>query len=315
MTLYIPDISHHQGDISIQALKSQGAAALIARVGQGAGRRSNGQTYGTTQDRKWTRNHAEARRVGLPPVPYWYIGNLISADENARLAEAWVGDKSLPWMLDHEDASGSIAFYHQVRVAFARRGLRVILGYVPHWYWEGAGRRAPLTPGPPLVASRYSTASGSPSTIYAAAGGDRGQGWASYGGQDVALWQFTNKASMAGQAIDCSAFRGNVAQLAALLGGQEEDDMIDPNQTWWASTYTKSGTLGSYFRELRESEIRIEAMLAADKGVDVDALAAAVVAKQGDLLAEVIREVVPDEIADDIVTRLGEKLTALTEGN
>ncbi len=227
MTLFIPDISHHQGDISIQALKNAGCPAVIARVGQGAGRRSNGQTYGTTQDRKWTRNLSEARRLGLPIVPYWYIGNLISADENARLAASWVGDTSLPWMLDHEDASGSIGFYHEVRQAFARRGLRVVLGYIPRWYWDGAGARGALTPGPPLMSSRYSTANGTPAQIYAAAGADNGAGWAGYGGAGVALWQFTNKASLAGQAIDCSAYRGTPTQLAALLGGAttEEDDM------------------------------------------------------------------------------------------
>ncbi len=235
MTLFIPDISHHQGDISIQALKNAGCPTVIARVGQGAGRRSNGQTYGTTQDRKWARNLSEARRVGLPIVPYWYIGNLISADENARLAASWVGDTSLPWMLDHEDASGSISNYHQVREAFARRGLRVVLGYIPQWYWSGVGDRVALTPGPPLMSSRYSTATGTPAQIYAVAGADNGAGWAGYGGQGVALWQFTNQAVLAGQKIDCSAYRGTTTQLAALLGvdNQEADMELTGTSLAW----------------------------------------------------------------------------------
>jgi GH25 family lysozyme M1 (1,4-beta-N-acetylmuramidase) len=233
MALFIPDISHHQGDINIQALKDQGAAALIARVGQGQGRRTNGQIYGTTQDRKWVRNRDEARRVGLPLVAYWYVGNLIAADENARLAEAWVGDKSIPWMIDHEDASGNVAFYHQVLAAFARRGLRVVLGYMPKWYWEGGGGKGSLTPGPPLVNSRYpSTVGGPPAAVYSRVGGDTHAAWTGFGGQPVALWQFTNMASMAGMAIDCSAFRGTREQLAAVLGGQTQEDELSWKDTW-----------------------------------------------------------------------------------
>lgn len=225
MTLFIPDISHHQAGIDIHAMKAQGAAALIARVGQGAGRRTNGQNYGTTRDREWVRHRDESRRVGLPLVAYWYVGNLIGADKNARLAEAWVGDKAIPWMIDHEDASGSLTFYCQVVEAFRRRGLRVILGYVPRWYWDGQGR-GDLSCGPPLVNSRYSTATGTAASIYNGFGGDTGPGWADFGGQNVLMWQFTNKASMAGRAIDMSAFRGTLEELQTLISGKSEGDSM-----------------------------------------------------------------------------------------
>lgn len=219
MTLYIPDISHHQAGIDIQALRTQGAAALIARVGQAAGRRSSGDTYSTTRDREWVRHRDEARRVGLPLVAYWYVGNLVTPEDNAELAESWVGDKTIPWMIDHEDASGDGAFYCATVEAFRRRGLRVILGYVPNWYWAGAMNRSDLRCGPPIVNSRYSTANGTPSAIYSSAGGDTGNGWINYGGQTTTLWQFTNKASMAGRLIDCSAFKGSQAALLELING------------------------------------------------------------------------------------------------
>jgi len=119
-----------------------------------------------------------------------------------------------------------------------------------------------------------------------------------------------------GRTINMGTFRKAATTLP------EDDDMgnLDPNQTWWASGYKKAGTLGAWTREVRESQIRTEAMLAADKGVDTAALAEAVVARQRDLLTEVVREAVPDELADDVLARLGEKLTALTpstspEGN
>lgn len=225
MTLFIPDISHHQAGIDIHALKMQEAAALIARVGQAAGRRSNGLNYGTVRDREWARHRDEARRVGLPLVAYWYTGNLLSAPDNAAMAAGWVGDPTVPWMIDHEDASGTISHYLAVVKAFRDRGMRVILGYVPRWYWASQGALNILNQGPPLVNSRYGTATGTPAQIYAAAGGDAGSGWGSYGGQQVALWQFTNKASMAGMAIDCSAFRGSLTQLKELIYGNQESSM------------------------------------------------------------------------------------------
>lgn len=216
MALFIPDISHHQKGINIGALKQEGAAALIARVGQGKGVTRAGTQYGLTQDREWGRHRDEARRVGLPLVAYWYVGNRQSADDQAAKAAAWSGDTDVPWMIDHEDASGSIAFYHEILAAWAERGLKVVLGYIPKWYYDAVGG-GQLTPGPPIVNSRYSTRRGAPAQIYGSAGADTGAGWVDFGGQTTALWQFTNQASMAGMAIDCSAFRGNQDQLMRLL--------------------------------------------------------------------------------------------------
>lgn len=232
MAIFVPDISHHQVGINVQALKNEGAAALIARVGQGAGRKPDGDTYGNTRDREWPRHRDEARRVGLHLTAYWYVGNLITAEENARLAWEWVGDdadrRTIRWMLDHENASGAIAHYHAVAAAFERRGMRVVLGYVPRWYWEGTGNRAPLTPGPPLVNSRYpSTPSAPPAQMYQAINGDKSAAWVGYGGQTVALWQFTSQALMAGRKIDCSAFKGTQQELIALLSGEEQDMQAD----------------------------------------------------------------------------------------
>jgi hypothetical protein len=342
MTLFIPDISHHQADIDIQALRNQGAAALIARVGQGAGRRTNGQQYGTTQDREWVRHRDESRRVGLPLIAYWYVGNLITPAENARLAELWVGDKSIPWMIDHEDASGDGAMYCATVAAFRARGLRVILGYVPNWYWAGAMGRSDLRCGSPLVNSRYSSASGTPAAIYAAAGGDNGNGWIDYGGMRTALWQFTNKGAMAGKAIDVSAFRGTLEEFLNLINGNEDDvSWTDPltftpprnpdgtqppnitynAATWlmWSNWYANMipgivATLGQVLQAVTDDE-EVTADLVKttlDNAVKVNMpTAEQLAAAQRDQLEEIIREVVPAELADQVVQRLGEKLTAL----
>lgn len=51
-------------------------------------------------------------------------------------------------------------------------------------------------------------------------------------------------------------------------------------------------------------------LVKADEDVDVDEIVTRVVAAQRDLLEEVIRDVVPDELAEQVVTRLGERLAA-----
>lgn len=220
---YIPDISHHQSNpttgarISIARIRDEGATAVIARVGQGAGVKRNGiESYGTTRDRMWQTFLSEAKSIGFPILPYWYIGNRISAADNAAIAADWVGDKNLKWMLDHEDASGDIAFYNAVLNAFEKRGLHVVLGYVPHWYWSifGGG-----IAGPPLVNSKYlNSRIGYASQIYGD-GTAYASAWAGYGGNQVVMVQFTNQAQMAGWKIDCSAFRGTREQFFSLIGG------------------------------------------------------------------------------------------------
>lgn len=71
-----------------------------------------------------------------------------------------------------------------------------------------------------------------------------------------------------------------------------------------------AGTLTNYIARTVNATERTVALLANDQDVDVDALAAAVVAQQRDLLEEVIREIVPEDVAEQVVTRLGERLSA-----
>lgn len=320
MVVFIPDISHHQQDINIQSIKNAGAAALIARVGQGAGRRMNGGTYGTTRDRKWMRNLAEAKRVGLTIVPYWYVGNLISPDENARLAKEWVGDQNLPWMIDHEDASGNISFYRRVISAFKNHGMRVVLGYLPEWYYMAIGR-GDLSFGPPLVNSRYpSTTGGTPTAIWNRVREWGYEAWDSYGGQSVALWQFTNKASMAGQAIDMSAFRGTKQELLSLLGGAKEDDVSYGDAYKAISDYfgrkitnpredAKKGVTTSLYTQLQFSDWRYVRTINAIKDLikplyDDETKATEAFAKIDTQLAELDGPINPEEYAQALAEAL-----------
>ena len=63
-----------------------------------------------------------------------------------------------------------------------------------------------------LWASDYVTGTGPPATLYAKV---TPRQWAPYGGRTPTLLQFTDAATVPGVAgeVDCSAFRGTVAQL------------------------------------------------------------------------------------------------------
>ena len=68
------------------------------------------------------------------------------------------------------------------------RNVTVQLGYCPDWYWSSVG------------------------------GGDNGEGWLPYGNATPACWQFTDAALIGPWSVDCNAFKGTPAQLAAAFG-------------------------------------------------------------------------------------------------
>lgn len=83
-------------------------------------------------------------------------------------------------------------------------------GYCPHWFTGGMD----LTFVDWLWASEYVAGSGDPAMLYASV---PASWWAPYGGETPLMLQFTAKATVAGVAgpVDCSAFQGTAAQLAA----------------------------------------------------------------------------------------------------
>lgn len=220
MTIFGIDISHHQAGINLQRVKDEGFQFVIARIGQGRG----GQ-YGTIADREWKRHRDEVRRVGLRLCAYWYIGDGISPTENARLCRQWIGYSDIPVALDCETGSGSIAFYRATLDAFKQQGLKVPLSYIPRWYWQQVGGQA-LAGLPPLWSSRYVSGTGTASELYP---GDNSSYWNGYGGNTVAISQFTSSARVAGIArVDANAFKGSLAELDKLLYGTPIPPPPDP---------------------------------------------------------------------------------------
>jgi lysozyme len=225
MTILGVDLSHHQEGIDFDRIRAEGFQFVFARVGQGTGRRTNGETYALTRDREWPRHRDETRRVGLELSAYWYVGSLMTPAQNAATCRNWLGDVTIPVALDVEDGSGSITFLRAVYDAFGEAGLRVPLIYVPRWYWSGVGGSASLAGLPPLWSSRYVAGTGWATVLYP---GDQSSHWTGYGGNHVAITQFTSQATVAGRLVDANAFRGTREQLHQLLYAQEDD--VTPDQ-------------------------------------------------------------------------------------
>lgn len=210
-TLVGPDIAGYQAGLDLSRLTT--APFVIAKVTEGA-------SYVDPPYDAWRRQAAHLGKLFV-----WY--HFLTADPAAKQASntlAHVGDAALPGMLDVEPSGSfsptlaqALAYIDAARAV----GLRVRLAYLPHWYWQELGspdlsvftRR-----GVSLVSSEYPGKMGTPEQLYTAAGGDAGSGWAPYGNVAPLLWQFTDQASDGGQLLDENAFRGTVAELAALLG-------------------------------------------------------------------------------------------------
>jgi hypothetical protein len=202
--IFGPDVSRYQGDVDHGAVRREGHDFLIAKITQGQG----------LKDPKWPRNRDGARAAGLITLGYHYI---TTDNPNAQAANcaAWIGDRGIGVALDHERGGGNITQFRAVLDAFGRAGLRVVLSYIPPFYWREIGS-PPLNGLPPLWKARYpSTQSGPPRALY---GKVPPNYWDAYGGMVPVLLQFSDAAMIAGQKTDCNAFRGSRAEFAALVG-------------------------------------------------------------------------------------------------
>ncbi|WP_051727998.1 glycoside hydrolase family 25 protein [Nocardia brasiliensis] len=213
MTVYGVDISGWQRGIDLDQVAGEGFSAVIAKA-------TEGSTYTSPA---YHEQKAGAQRNNLAFMAYHYVTTTPAAAQvdNYEHAEP---DRGVPVMLDHENGSGQIEVLRGVHAEFVRRGYHVALLYLPRWYWDGIGR-PDLSGLPPLMASSY----GSDQTGYASAlyPGPSASGWNPYGGNRVAVLQFTQRARVAGLQIDAWAFRGTTAELTALFSADKEHPMSD----------------------------------------------------------------------------------------
>lgn len=202
------DISNHQNGILASRIDGEGFRFALIKA-----------TEGTWRDPVLHSHLADVRKNSrMYAGVYVYVRAETSPAAHADALHSHLGDTSVPVALDIEHGSGSnVAHFKAIRDAIQAKGYRVILTYLPEWYWKEIGR-PDLTGLPPLWTSRYPDMNGGyASQIYGRAGS---KGWDGYGGLDVAIWQFTSTADVAGWKIDVNAYHGTEATLASLFTGK-----------------------------------------------------------------------------------------------
>lgn len=103
--------------------------------------------------------------------------------------------------------------------------------------------------------------------------------------------------------------------LAGLVSEEPDVELTTPFDD--AEVNKRPGTVGHTLLNIKQNVLATRTFAAtvlelvkAGDDVNVDEIVARVVAAQRDLLEEVIREIVPDDVAEQVVTRLGERLAA-----
>ncbi|WP_280244930.1 glycoside hydrolase family 25 protein [Nocardia abscessus] len=207
MTIFGIDVSSWQRGVDMRLVRAAGFEYVIAKA-------SEGSTYINPEYRA---QRDGARAAGLAFAAYHYVNSEAPAAWQVDCFERAEPDKAVPVMLDHEVGSGGVDVLRAVHAEFVRRGYRVVLLYLPRWYWSGHIGAPDLAGLPALMSSDYGPErAGLASVIYP---GDTDRGWNGYGGRDVAVFQFTQKARVAGFSLDASAFRGTRAELDSLFSG------------------------------------------------------------------------------------------------
>lgn len=198
-----------------------------------------------------------ARAAGLLVAAYHYQRN-VSARAQYNLIRSIV-PTSMPVVIDVEEGSGPLSITRELVGLLREGGYSVPLTYIPRWYWQNIGRPS-LAGLPPLWASDY-----------------RGTfaDWSDYGGLTIKLRQYTSTPH------DKNYFDGTREELAALLGGKEDDMQLSDEFDLFPSdrredtrvtvgefyrwTESQLGILGEQVAELREREVEVDYDKLADK--------------------------------------------------
>lgn len=213
--------------LDLGRLRVLGYAGCVAKIGQGAGVKANGDTLGAVIDPYWTTWRDQS--LALWPqttAGYWYVGSSEAPADQASRCLAAIGDPSIPVMLDWEDGAGSFANLLAVMDAFRAAGLLVTMVYAGRGY---ASANAPSGSslagrGVSLVSARYwvDTAGGFPTPREDWDDQRAGFGFEPFLGLTPAANQFTQWGTpyFGSPYTDVDAFRGTQAQLAAMFHGE-----------------------------------------------------------------------------------------------
>lgn len=212
------DFDWSRGPMNLAAAHSDGIAWFTHKATEGATIRHI--HYGAALTR--------ARDAGIPVLGAYHVvrsAGALSAQVKAFLAYL---DEATPWWRAHPNfflqvdlelwsydavaASTGTAFAEQLAAA---TGHAVIIYASKGQYGNALGGSRPL-----WNANYPSSRSGGYASLYAAAGGDHGPGWASYSGRVPVFWQYTSSATIGTQpGCDANAFRGSLDELLTLTSG------------------------------------------------------------------------------------------------
>ena len=232
-TIFGPDVSYFQNGMSLVKAKQEGMSFVILRTNDG-----------TFKDTCYASHYDDAKSAGLLIAAYAYIRNPSEGTSIAAQVQTTLqvmGDRKVPVWLDCETNAGlHVEHIREYKRRLEAAGVRVpgIYTYVP--FWEG--KVSPSEPGMGefgyLWKAAYPGGTGTAAQVYSASGGDGSHNWTyPLGNRKPDLWQFTDRATIAGHTVDCNAFRGTVEQLRTIFyGGEsattpsEEDDMTDEDR-------------------------------------------------------------------------------------
>ena len=241
MTLFGVDISHWQAGMDVARVKQEGFAWVEARC-----------SIGAEPDASFAGFKTQAANAGLLFCAYHFLlpSRLVSIETQVSACADAIRDTRCAVMVDHEpNGSGAATPTVADAIAFAEgmraRSYRVPLWYLPHWVWLNLGSpELPANSGMRLVASSYVAGTGYASVLYPGAAH-----WpAAYGGQTPVIWQFTDRAEVAGMSVDADAFEGSLAQLRALLLPPPRPTFYDP-KTHPSVLVSPDGSTACYFED------------------------------------------------------------------
>ncbi len=202
--IYGTDVSHYQGSFDMQRARAEAFEFVFIKATEGSG----------YVDPRFATNLANARAAGLLVAAYHYQ----RAEDSAQSQVDNIGGvvpRDVPVILDVEANSGGTALTTDILGRLEAAGYGSPLLYLPPWYWRQIGS-PDLSGFPPLWKSRYpDNEGGYASEIYQRVPDHY---WDGYGGNRVAVLQFTSSATIAGQApVDADAYLGTRQELAQLL--------------------------------------------------------------------------------------------------
>lgn len=203
------DVSNHQGNFDFAGAASEGYVFATHKISEGTG----------YADPYWPRAR-DLMNQYFPNRWGGYVFVKVDTDPGAEADFALgITGPGVPIQIDYEDSArtGSGDDLRRRVQAYVDRGAHLLPIYLPRWYWQKMG--SPDLSDLPVNwwNSSYVNGSGYGSTLYENGGGDTQAGWNPFGGRNVDILQFTDRAKVAGQLIDANAIRGGLSAVDALF--------------------------------------------------------------------------------------------------